>query len=130
MIVVDASAMVEALVGISPDEQLLDAISGEMAAPELLDTEVLGVLRGLVLGNVISQAVAEQAIDTYYRFCINRYTMRPIAKRVWSLRHQYTAYDASYIALAEALGIPLVTCDKKLVGNVHHAQVRVFARNN
>ena len=59
MIVIDASAMVEALVGRTPDTELLDALAGELGAPHLLDVEVVSVLRGLVLGGKIPPEAAD-----------------------------------------------------------------------
>ena len=116
MIVVDASAMVEALVGRSPTAALLDALAGDISAPHTLDVEVLSVLRGLVLGRKITPAIADQARRDYFAFTIARHELEPLADRIWHLRHQFTAYDASYLALATALGCPLYTCDATLIG--------------
>ncbi len=130
MIVVDASAMVEALVGREADAELLDALAGEVDAPHLLDVEVLSVLRGLVLGRKLETEPAEQARRDHFAFTITRHELDPLAERVWQLRHQYTSYDASYLALAEALEAPLCTCDTKLASAGHAAQVRVFPRTH
>lgn len=126
MIVLDASAMVEALVGAHPADELLSALAQDIHAPHLLDVEVASVLRGLELGGVISRARAEQARSDYWAFKIQRYELEPLADRHWQLRHRFTSYDAFYIALAEVLGAPLVTCDKKLDGSGHQATVIVF----
>lgn len=126
MIVIDASAMVEALVGRDVDAELLAGLAGEVAAPHLLDVEVCSVLRGLVLGLKLDDAVAEDARQDHFAFTIHRHELQPLADRVWSLRHQFTTYDASYLALAEALEAPLYTCDAKLISDGHHADVRVF----
>ncbi|MCL2418220.1 MAG: type II toxin-antitoxin system VapC family toxin, partial [Conexibacteraceae bacterium] len=56
--------------------------------------------------------------------------IEPLADRVWELRHQFTSYDACYLALAEAVGAPLFTCDAKLVGDGHDAEVMVFPRTH
>ena len=128
MIVVDASAMVEALVGRDAEPDLLDALSGDVDAPHLLDVEVMSVLRGLTLGGKLESSAAEQARRDHFAFTISRHPLEPFAERVWELRHQFSAYDASYLALAEALGAPLFTCDSKLAADGHHAEVRVVAR--
>lgn len=123
MIVVDASAMVEALVGRDLDEGLLDLLSAEVAAPHLLDIEVISALRGLTLGGKLTVDVADRALQDYVAFTIARHEMAPLADRVWQLRHQFTTYDACYLALAEALQAPLVTYDAKLDTQGHRADV-------
>lgn len=128
MIVIDSSAMVEALAGRDADVELLDALQASVHAPHLLDVEVLSTLRGLALSGKLEADAAEQARVDYLAMKISRYETRGIAERVWELRHNYTAYDASYLALAEALEAPLYTCDGKLAGNAHSAEVRVFPR--
>lgn len=128
MIVIDASAMVEALVGRDPDAAMLDALAGELAAPHLLDVEVVSVLRGLVLGGKVTRDAAEQARRDHFAFTVTRHELEPLVGRVWALRDRFTAYDASYVALAEALDCPLYTCDAKLVGRGSRAEVRVLPR--
>lgn len=125
MIVIDASAMVEALVGRDVDTRLLDALAGEVAAPHLLDVEVLSVLRGLALGGKLAPEAAETARPDHFALTITRHEAGPLADRIWQLRHRYTSYDAVYLALAEGLAAPLYTCDAKLAAGGHHAQVRV-----
>ncbi|CAG7844596.1 Ribonuclease VapC9 [Pseudoclavibacter triregionum] len=127
MIVVDASAMVEALCGAAPAKALLAMLAGDIHAPHLLDLEVTSVLRGLELGGVITPDGAELALGDYWAFAIERYDMAPLRERVWQLRHQFTTYDASYLALAEALDAPLLTCDRKLATNGHRAAVTLFS---
>jgi predicted nucleic acid-binding protein len=116
MIVIDASAMIEALVGHDADDDLLDALQASVHAPHLLDVEVLSVLRGLTLGGKLAPEAAEQARVDYFAFSIARYELHGLADRVWQLRHGHTVYDACYLALAEALDLPLYTCDRKLAG--------------
>lgn len=127
MIVVDASAVVQALVGRRVTPELLDALAGEIAAPQLLDVEVLSGLRGLVMGKALSLNDAERARKDYANLTLTRLDIAPLADRVWQLRHQYTSYDACYLALAEGLDRPLVTCHRKLRSGGHTAEVRVFA---
>lgn len=128
MIVLDASAMVEALVGAAPSEELLALLEGDIHAPHLLDVEVMSVLRGLELGRAIPPERAAEALADHRSFTIVRYEAEPLAARVWELRHQFTAYDATYLALAEALDAPLVTCDRKLATTGHRADVRLMGR--
>ena len=130
MIVIDTSAMVEALVGRDSKPEFLDALSGDLDAPHLLDVEVLSVLRGLELGHKLAPAVAEQARHDYFAFTITRHGLQRFAERIWRHRHQFTAHDASYIAVAEALAAPLYTCDTKLEARGHTAEVRVVSRTH
>jgi predicted nucleic acid-binding protein len=130
MIVIDASAMVEALVGRQVDDELLDALQGDIHAPHLLDVEVLSVLRGLTLSGKLKPQTAEQARSDHFAFAIARYDLAGLADRVWELRNNHTTYDACYLALAEALPAPLYTCDHKLTSGGHGAQVKVLPRSH
>lgn len=128
MIIIDASAMVEALVGRDADDDLLNALRGDVDAPHLLDVEVLSVLRGLLLGGKLDPEAADQARLDHFAFTITRHETAPLAERIWQLRHQFTSYDASYLALAEALRAPLYTCDAKLATSGHNAQLRLISQ--
>jgi predicted nucleic acid-binding protein len=129
VIVIDASAMVEALVGRDPEAELLDALSGELGAPHLLDVEVHSVLRGLLLGGRVTRNAADAARRERFAFTIVRHELEPLAERVCALRNQFTAYDAWYVALAEALMCLLYSCDTKLAASGHRAEVRVLVRS-
>ena len=122
--------MVEALVGRDADPNLLDALAGEVDAPHLLDVEVLSVSRGLTLGGKLDPDVAEAAPRDHLALTITRHELAPISDRVWELRHQFTSYDACYLALAEALQAPLYTCDTKLAGTGQDAEVRLFPQSH
>ncbi|MGB8381920.1 MAG: type II toxin-antitoxin system VapC family toxin [Dermatophilaceae bacterium] len=130
MIVVDASAMVDALVGSAANAEVLDALAGELHAPHLLDIEVMSVLRGLALGGKLDPAAAQHARRDHFAFIITRHEVEPFAERIWRLRHRYTSYDACYLALAEALAAPLYTCDAGLVSGGHDAEVHVVPRTH
>ena len=101
MIVIDTSAMVEALVGRDSEPEFLDALSGDLAAPHLLDVEVLSVLRGLELGHKLAPAVAVQARHDYFAFTITRHGLQPFAERIWRHRHQFTGSRAVLVGQTE-----------------------------
>ena len=130
MIVVDASAMVEALVGRDVDDALLDLLAGDIAAPHLLDVEVVSALRGLERGGKLADPAAEQALRDHFTLDITRHETLPLAERIWQLRHQFSSYDACYLALAEALDAPLLTCDSKLDSAGHGAHTVVVSRTH
>lgn len=129
MIVLDASAVVEALVGAAPPPVLLDVIAAEFAAPHLLDVEVLSALRGLELGHRLDPDLARDAVETLVALQIDRHDASLLAPRIWELRLGLGAYDAAYLALAELLDAPLLTCDRNLVGGAHRANVRLLPRS-
>jgi predicted nucleic acid-binding protein len=128
LIVVDASAVLEFFTGANPDKKLRRRIlTTHAAAPELLDVEVAHVLRRMAARGEISDADAEEALRDITEAPIARTPHRPLVSRIWELRHAVTAYDAAYVALAEALDAPLVTSDAKLAGsNGHDAVVELF----
>lgn len=126
MRVVDASALVTLVAGRSQEtrDELGRRLSGhELHVPEHSGAEVLSAIRGLRLGGSISGAIAVQALADYAMMPLRRHPAVPFIPRAWELRHAMTAYDALYAALAETLGCPLVTCDMKLRGGGHGAEV-------
>lgn len=130
MLVVDASAIVEALVGRSPGPALVDRLAhdGDLTAPHLLDVEFLHALRRLVaLGELSADRAADARLD-FSDLSITRYPHHPLADRMWALRDNLTACDAAFVALSEALGVPLATCDAGLAAAPgHDAVVELFA---
>lgn len=131
MLVVDPSAIVDALVGEGPALGLVDRLAqdGDLAAPHLLDVEFLHALRRLVAVRELSADRAADARVDFADLSISRYPHQSVSDRAWALRDNLTAYDAVFVALSEALGVPLVTCDARLgAARVHHAEVEVFAR--
>ena len=83
------------------------------------------MLRGLVRGRRPHPGAAEGALTDYFGLQINRHEAGPLAERIWQLRHCCGAYDASYLALAEALDAPLVSCDAKLAAGGHRVTIRL-----
>ena len=129
MLVVDTSAVVGALVGRPPVGAVLDrlAADGDLSAPHLLDVEFLHALRRLVRTGELGEDRAADARGDFAALAIARYEHTVVADRVWELRHGLTAYDATFVALAELLEVPLVTCDARLArAPGHHATVELF----
>lgn len=83
-------------------------------APELVDVEVAHVLRRLVRRGDLAVGEGETAVGSLMQLGVARRSHRPFLPRIWRLRDNLTAYDAAYMALAEALRCPLVTADARL----------------
>jgi predicted nucleic acid-binding protein len=129
MIVLDASVVVELLTNgplANSVRRGLAERSEPFIVPHLLDVEVVNALRGLVAGQRIDSHRSEQVLTGLAALGAERYAHTPLLGRIWELRHNFTAYDAVYIALAEATGSVLYTCDAKLCKG-HRAQVALFA---
>jgi predicted nucleic acid-binding protein len=129
VLVVDTSAIVDALVGRPRNERLLErlAADSDLSAPHLLDVELLHALRGLVRRGQLDEDRAADARADFADLVIGRYGHEALADRVWELRHSLTAYDATFVALGELLGVPVVTCDARLArAHGHSAQVELF----
>lgn len=119
MIVLDASVVVEWLAGGPGAERLLPWLEqheGALHAPGLLDVEVAHVLRRLERQGAMSAPRGRAAIEMLGAFPVRRHPSRPLLPRIWKLRSDLTGYDAAYVALAEALGAPLLTLDLGLLG--------------
>lgn len=128
--VLDASALVELATGTAPDPDLYRrARTGYGAAPELIDVEVLHVLRKLARGEEDPESWT-RTVREVRDAPISRMAHRPMMPRVWQLRHVLSAYDATYVALAERLQVPLLTCDAHLGrAHGHDAEVIVYPRS-
>ena len=117
MIVVDASAVVELLFATPLGEIVWDRITEpeeEIAAPCLLDIEVTHVVRRYALTKAVDEARAARAVAHLGDFNAMRWPHEPLLPRIWTLRHNLSAYDAAYVTLADALDCPLLTCDRRL----------------
>lgn len=115
-VVVDASAVVAALVDDGSDgEWAASELTREgLAAPHLMPVEAANILRRAVLAGDLSADTAALAHDDLVQLRVEFFAYEPHADRVWELRDNLTAYDAWYVALAEALGAPLVTLDRRV----------------
>lgn len=130
MIVPDASVVVELLIN-GPLAEIVgrDLMrSGQaLIVPHLLDIEVMTAVRTLTAGRRIDSHTGHAVLNGLSLLPAERCSHTPLLPRIWELRHNFTAYDAAYIALAEATGSVLYTCDAKLAKG-HRAKV-VFYGN-
>ena len=128
---IDASALLEILLRTDRADRLMErAFSGseQMHAPQLLDIEITQVLRRLVRQREITAPRAEQALQDLSNLLIERREHQEFIQRIWQLRDSLSAYDGAYVALAEALAAPLLTCDGKLAGAPgHRAKIELIA---
>ena len=130
MLVVDSSAVLAALVVRQSPRGLVRRLAedGDLHAPHLIDIEVLHALRRLNARRELSDDRAADAHRDFGELAMVRYPHAGQSDRIWELRHNLTAYDAAFIALAEALGVPLITCDRRLsMATGHSAHVELFA---
>lgn len=117
MIVLDTSAAVELLLGLPLARRVatcLEEVEWRAAAPQLLHLEVIQVLRRRVAARYTTLADANEARSLMRDMNIRYYDHWPLEERVWELRDNLTAYDASYVALAEVLDAPLLTSDVRI----------------
>jgi predicted nucleic acid-binding protein len=129
VIVVDSSALIGALAASPPARDLLHRIDSadSLHAPHLVDLEFLQAVRRLVATGAMSADSAEDARLDFSLLAINRYPHFPLADRIWELRENLTAYDAAFVALSEALRMPLVTADARIASAPGHgAAVELF----
>lgn len=128
MIVVDGATVVDALTAVAGSEALRAELAGEdLHAPTLLDFEVVSALRGLTLGGELSAARAFDALTDFDALQIQRWpSAAGLRSRAFSLRDNLSAYDAAYVALAEALTCPVLTRDTRLSrSSGHNVEIRV-----
>ena len=116
LLVLDASAAVTWLVdggerGATAGRRMAGA---GLVAPDLIGYEVLNTLRGLRVARKLSRAEAQRARDDWRRLGVEQWSLVTVEDRTWDLADNLTAYDAAYVALAERLGVPLLTADRRL----------------
>src|SRR2546430_4225899 len=130
VIVLDASAAVDWLLQTSAGQSIERRIYSHnetLHAPHLLDLEVTQVLRRLALQGVVSAPRADEAVRDLLDLRVTRYPHLVLLPRIWQLRHNFSAYDAAYIVLAEKLEAPLVTRDARLASvSGHAAPIELF----
>ena len=118
MIVLDSSAVVEWLLGLP----LADAVGARILAadslhaPALMDIEVAQVMRRYTAAKEIAADTGERALNVLRDLDLNRYTHESLLTTIWKLRHNLTAYDATFVALAGVLDAPLITLDRRIAG--------------
>jgi predicted nucleic acid-binding protein len=112
VIVLDASAALLALLASGRARQIV--ADEQLHVPHLIDSELASALRRRVSAGRIDADDAWNALDTWRRLAVARYPVFALLDRIWALRDNVSAYDGSYVALAESLDCALVTADKRL----------------
>jgi predicted nucleic acid-binding protein len=129
MIVLDASVVVELLTNGTLAHSIRSDLSRRdesFIVPHLVDVEVVSAIRRLVAGRRIAADRSDRFLTGLAALPAERYSHTPLIGRIWELRHNFTACDATYIALAEAMNAVLYTTDEKLCKG-HRARVVLFA---
>lgn len=130
MIVLDASAVLELVLQTAKGKKVeARALVPEQSlhAPHLIDVEVTHALRRLAQLKEVTAARAKQALDDHAALHIKRADHENMLDRLWQLRESVTAYDGTYVALAEVLDAPLITCDSKLArSHGHRAKIELI----
>jgi predicted nucleic acid-binding protein len=131
VIVADASAVIELLLQTSLGARVEKRVYGrfeQIHAPHLLDVEVVSALRRFVRKGEVALDRAEEAIEDLNLLRIVRHPHTDFVRRAWELRDNITAYDAIYLALAESIAAPVITCDRPLAGSLGHtARIELMA---
>jgi predicted nucleic acid-binding protein len=123
VIVVDASALLEALLhtpSAEAVEERLFAHRETLHAPHLLDVEIAHVIRRYAAAGEIDSERGRSALADLADLRLRRHPHDLLLPRIWNLRHNLSAYDAAYVALAEALDAPLITRDRRLAAAAGH----------
>jgi predicted nucleic acid-binding protein len=131
VIVVDASARVELLIGTDVGAQVGHRLrSMDLHAPAHVDVEVVGALRRAVLGEWLTRHEAASAVVEFGQLRMRRWPLTGLSMAAFDYLETITVADAYYVVLAEALDVPLITCDGRLArSHGHHATVELIAAN-
>jgi predicted nucleic acid-binding protein len=123
LIVLDASAAIDYLVdGGERGKWVRARIRREdLAAPHIIDLEVVSGLRQLLARAAVTRRQAENGLDDFAGLDVTRYPVTVFLDRIWRLRTMLSPYDAAYVSLGEALGLPLLTTDSRLARAHGHA---------
>jgi predicted nucleic acid-binding protein len=114
-LVIDASALVELLLGSAAGKRVGRTIGdADLVAPDVVNPEVAQAMRGLERGGKLSSERASTAIERLAESSISCVPTSPLLREIWALRTNLSSYDACYVALARALGCPLLTIDRAL----------------
>jgi predicted nucleic acid-binding protein len=116
MLVVDASCLYEVITEgpFAEETRNILATSDELAAPAIIDVEIVSLIRRDLLSSTLAPSRADIAMAELNDWCGERFPVRPMNERVWQLRSNVRTWDAYYVALAEYLSVPLVTLDRRL----------------
>jgi predicted nucleic acid-binding protein len=129
LLVVDASALVEVLLGTPrgwPMHEALSAPDADLHVPSLCDVEVASALRGLVRRGKLGFRRAEAALSDYRDLPLTRHGHVRLLDRIFELRENFSCYDASYVALAEGLDAAFCSGDDRLLASVQaHTRLRL-----
>lgn len=131
MIVLDASAVVAVLLdpgsGAERIRERIESPGESLHVPHVMDLEVLHALRRQALRGALSPRRSAEALEDLANIMFVRYPHTSLIQRIWELKENATAYDAAYVALAEALDAPLVTMDARLAqAPDHNAAVELY----
>jgi predicted nucleic acid-binding protein len=124
MIVLDASAVLELMFRTPAGLEVARRIASDaetLHAPHLIDIECLQAVRRYCRAGVVDEARARLALEDLAALDVTRYPHDAVWQRIWALRDNVTAYDAAYVALAEALRAPLLTTDARIARAPGHA---------
>lgn len=129
MIVIDASAAVDLLINTERAEGVGRALSSvrEMHAPEIIEPEVMSVIRRWTLQGWVQAEQGRRAVEEFGELPLIRHRHAGLRRRVWELRHRCSAYGAFYVALVEVLDAELLTTDERL-GRAARGLVAVTAQ--
>jgi len=129
MIVIDASVAVEILIRTPASVKFAErVINDDVHVPHLIDVEVASAVRRLLQAGAVGVGVAQEAMAGLHDWPIIRHEHTALLPRIWELRDSVSAHDAGYVALAEALKVPLFTLDAKLSrAHGHSAKITLLS---